>query len=160
MIDRRWLPIPGYEGCYEVSDDGLVRSWVAHAEVPYVLKPRANPGGYLTVSLHLSGVRRMGRVHTLVAAAFLGPMPDGLQIRHLDGDKANNRVGNLAYGTPKENVQDSLDHGTNYNLRKTHCKNGHEFTPENTYVHQAGKRDCRTCRRAASLRSSAKKVTT
>ena len=64
--------------------------------------------------------------------AFAGPCPGGLEIRHLDGDAANNRLSNLAYGTSSENGYDITRHGRNNHANKTHCDNGHEFTPENT----------------------------
>lgn len=79
-------------------------------------------------------------------AAFAGPCPEGLEVRHLDGDPANNRLTNLCYGTHSENVQDSLRHGTHAQARKDHCNAGHEFTPENTYIRpDNGYRQCRTC---------------
>lgn len=72
-------------------------------------------------------------MHVLVAAAWLGPRPDGLVIRHLDGNSRNNDVRNLAYGTPAENVRDTVRHGTHPEASKTHCYRGHEFTEDNTY---------------------------
>lgn len=86
-------------------------------------------------------------VHHSVAEAFLGPRPNGMQIRHLDGDKLNNRVGNLRYGTPSENVRDVLRHGRHFQANQTHCIHGHEFTPENTYVSPStGGRVCLACK--------------
>jgi hypothetical protein len=51
-------------------------------------------------------------VHRLVAWAFLGPRPEGMQIRHLDGNKMNNFIENLVYGSAKDNSQDKVAHGT------------------------------------------------
>lgn len=60
---------------------------------------------------------------------------------HIDGNKVNNKLINLRYGTPWENGQDYVKH-------KTHCINGHEFTPENTYRRpDTGHRMCRACGR-------------
>lgn len=147
----RWAPIPGYGGRYEVSEiGGLRRSDGRH------MKSWADgrPGNrYLRVYLSLNGVRKGHRVHTLVAAAFLGPRPVGMSlVRHLNGDPFDNRVENLAYGTYSDNLEDSVAHGTHAMSSKTHCKRGHEFTPENTYIdgHQA--RQCRMCRRIRDRR--------
>jgi hypothetical protein len=89
-------------------------------------------------------------VHVLVAAAFLGPCPDGQEVRHLDGDKLNNCLDNLIYGTRSENNLDTVRHGHHKKgLPKTHCSHGHEYTPENIYMHKKGDsffRECLTCR--------------
>jgi len=53
-------------------------------------------------------------VHELVLLTYVGPRPDGMLIRHLDGDPSNNRLDNLKYGSPAENYQDQVEHGTNY----------------------------------------------
>lgn len=107
-----WKPIPGSEW-YEVSRDGQVRSWVkpgrykTRREVPLVLKQTRRKDGYLAV-----GVPYKRLVHHLVAETFLGNKPPGTEIMHLDGDKSNNTVSNLAYGTPKENNSHKRIHGT------------------------------------------------
>jgi HNH endonuclease len=74
----------------------------------------ANSHGYQRVTMKAQDGRWVHRkVHPLVAKAFLGPRPsDCPVIRHLDGDRANNGVFNLAYGTQKQNVADALDHET------------------------------------------------
>lgn len=56
--------------------------------------------------------RKNATVHSLVAAAFLGPRPAGEDVRHLDGDPENNRASNLAYGTRTQNMADAREHGT------------------------------------------------
>lgn len=71
------------------------------------LKQSTTKKGYKVTTVNGKTVR----VHRLVAAAFIGPCPDGFQVRHLDGDPKNNRVENLAYGTAKQNSQDMIDHG-------------------------------------------------
>ncbi len=153
---ERWLPISGFEN-YAVSDHGRVkrlpvlgadgrRLW----ELLFKLGNR-DPAGYPSVRLSADGKVTHLRVHTLVMRAFAGPCPPGMEIRHLDGNPANNRLGNLAYGTSRENAQDTLRHSTHANQRKTRCPAGHEYTPENTG--KAQRRDgrefriCRQCRR-------------
>ena len=82
--------------------------------------------GYCRVHLQINGETKSKSVHSLVAEVFIGPRPKGLQIRHLDGYKANNRSGNLVYGTAKENEADKVLHGT----KATGCKNGAHTKPE------------------------------
>lgn len=101
-----WRPIPSIPG-YLVSDQGEVRH-----EFRNVRKLRANAAGYLVCTFRRDGKNILRTVHTLVAEAFVGPRPAGAQVRHLDGDKANNRPYNLVYGTALENALDREFHGT------------------------------------------------
>ncbi len=150
---ERWLPLPGYEGLYDVSDHGRVRSWHPWRShpVPRERSQYVRPDGHMGVGLNKNGVQWSAKVHLLVMSAFVGPRPDGMETRHLDGDPANNVLPNLAYGTKSENALDSVRHGTHFaRLRGvTHCKRGHEFSDSNTYLSD-GKRHCRACRLAWS----------
>lgn len=141
-----WRPIRGYEGYYEVSDEGDVRSTRRKGSRGAVLSAGTTKNGYKLVSLWRDGKGTSCNVHRLVAAAFIGECPTGLEVRHLDGNPANNAVGNLAYGTGSENCRDTIAHGRNYWLSKTHCPQGHEYSVANTY-HEPGTgyRRCRTC---------------
>ena len=105
-MTETWKPVVGYDGAYEVSPLGVVRSR------RQVLKPQPAPNGYLTVNLSLAGRSKRQCIHTLVALAFLGPRPTGRQIAHLDGVKANNAATNLAYVTASDNCLQRRDHGT------------------------------------------------
>jgi hypothetical protein len=154
-----WKTIPGYEGTYEVSDEGQVRSverWrrVGKGEGSLRLYPSQarslyiDKAGYPRVTLKTSGVARSHLVHHLVLEAFVGPKPVGQECRHLNGNPADNRLENLQWGTSSENSYDVVRHGNHHGAKKTHCKNGHEFTPENTMQQTGGKgRACRTCNR-------------
>jgi hypothetical protein len=153
MTAEEWCQIPGYEGRYDVSDIGRVRSWVAPGRpTPWVLALAAQArsvGNYWTVQLSL-GTRASARrwfVHRLVLAAFVGPCPDGQVVRHLDGNGENNDLRNLTYGSPSENNYDAVMHGRNHQANKTSCIHGHEFTPENTRILVTGHRRCRECTR-------------
>ena len=115
-----WRAIPGFEG-YEVSDLGRVRSFRRHGgrgiglmTTPREKKTRPNSAGYLVVTLQKPNGEGWGvyRIHSLVAAAFLGPRPDGMQVAHADGNRVNGRLSNLRYATPLENAKDKSLHGT------------------------------------------------
>ena len=93
---ERWLPIPGYEDRYEVSDRGRVRSWVSRPSPRLLSQIRQNTG-YVTVALSRGGFTEQQLIHRLVLLAFVGPCPDGMETRHLDGLRPNNRLTNLAY---------------------------------------------------------------
>lgn len=108
-----WRPVRG--GHYEVSDLGRVRRAVpGNGTWPgRILKPKRDKDGYLLVSLSIDGQISTEKVHRLVAEAFIGPYPTGLQVNHRNGDKTDNRVNNLEYVTAKENNQHAFDLGLN-----------------------------------------------
>lgn len=144
-----WKTIPGYPN-YEVSSDGdIKRNGRYVSQAP-------NNGGYLVVRLHHEGYGRSYLVHRIVLLAFVGPCPDGQEARHLDGDRKGNRIDNLIWGTRSENMYDVVRHGRNWQVNKTHCKQGHPFSPENTKQHKNGRRECITCRHIAGRRWEAK----
>lgn len=148
MTAEEWRPVPGYDGVYEVSNLGNVRSWT-HRKRGAVMKQAFGTHGYLTVCVRgIDGRTRRSTVHTLVAAAFIGPRPDGTETRHLDGNPTNNHALNLAYGTHAENQLDSVRHGSHVNASKTYCPQGHPYSGDNLYVNPgSGRRRCRTCKR-------------
>jgi len=102
-----WKPIDDAPG-YFVSRFGDVYSTKSGRELSQRSLPRT---GYKIVNLFVGG-HITERVHRLVAAAFIGPCPDGLQVRHKDGDPSNNCADNLTYGTATENRHDRRRHGT------------------------------------------------
>jgi hypothetical protein len=153
-IPEQWRPVVDWEGLYEVSNLGRVRSLPRTTTSGRVLIPMTQPNGYLFVGLY-DYQRRAGRlVHRLVGEAFIGPKPRGMVTRHLDGDQTNNRLTNLEYSTQSVNIRDMEQHGTNPQLNKTHCPRGHEYTPENTYTSpgRGRERRCRECGTAARRR--------
>jgi hypothetical protein len=149
MTDEEWRPIPGWPD-YRISNVGRVLS-LRQGE-PRPLRPQL-VGSYHRVHLFRVDGHRLVGVHQLVAAAFIGPCPDGQQVRHLDGDPLNNVPANLAYGTHADNMQDRLRHGRHPMASKTHCKRGHEFTAANTLRYR-GSRFCRKCRTARRLKTA------
>lgn len=147
LMDR-WLPIPGYEGLYEVSTAGAVRNSRGR-----ILKLMTDRGGYHRVSLVPPGRPGQARprlVHHLVLLAHVGERPAGALGRHLNGDPSDNRSENLAWGTHAENVQDSVRHGTHSSTSKTRCRRWHPLSPPNLVVCRGSRRDCLACSRARS----------
>lgn len=147
MSSEVWLPIPGYEKTYEVSSIGRVNSKPRRRTRGGIRKQSIGKRGYPQLSLVQDGVQTTHEVHRLVALAFLGPRPDGMEVRHIDGDSTNPRVENLSYGSRSENARDMLAHGTHVNAKKTHCNYGHAFDEQNTCVipSRPNARYCRAC---------------
>jgi hypothetical protein len=150
-----WRPVIGYEGLYEVSDLGRVRSLdrvIRNGQGEYLKagkilsQIRTPPMGYLSVTLTNGDRGKRYRVHVLVLEAFMGPRPKKLIGCHNNGDLDDNRPENLRWDTHAANTRDMIGHGRHYELSKTHCLRGHEFTTENTYI-RAGTagRQCRQC---------------
>lgn len=144
---QQWLPVPGYEENYLVSDWGYVWSQPRATTRGGIMKQTLDPRGYMLVTLTLNGRQRQFQVHRLVMLAFVGECPQGHLTRHLNGYPAGNMRVNLQYGTPVENAQDMLEHGRCVNANKTCCPRKHEYTPENTYRLASGSRGCRECAR-------------
>lgn len=124
---EEWRPVVGYEGLYEVSNTGRVRSVDRYDNrncfrKGKVLSPGKNTKGYLSVVLNCNGKRKTITVHRLVAEAFL-LNPDNLpEVNHRDEDKTNNRVDNLEFCDHKYN----LNYGTRQDkVRDTNIKNGY-----------------------------------
>lgn len=115
----RFALVPGFPA-YAVGDDGSVWSRLKrNGGKPCVLgnhwsplKQVADKGGYLCLGLHREGKTYRRRVHHLVLEAFVGPRPNGSECCHGDGNRANNRVGNLRWGTKAENDADKTRHDT------------------------------------------------
>lgn len=110
---EEWRDIPGYEGLYEVSSTGEVRSVERMVNSPRgkrrvrskILAPSTHHRGYKLVNLHREGKRKSTAVHLLVAKAFLGSQPhEGMVVAHVDGDPTNTRLDNLIWVT-REVVQ-------------------------------------------------------
>lgn len=104
-MNEIWKPVVGHSG-YEASDQGRVRSLLRGIRI---LRPGLASNGYWTVALR---GRKTRTVHSLVLEAFVGPRPEGMEVRHLDGNRLNACLSNLRYGTRVENAADSDRHGT------------------------------------------------
>lgn len=119
MSDEQWRPVVGFEGLYEVSNHGRVRSLVrfrgerVSPRISY-LRGSQNAGGYIVHSLrrhgHKHGTHRLA--HRMVLESWVGPRPEGMEAAHLNGVPNDNRVENLAWMTHVENVSHQREHGT------------------------------------------------
>lgn len=108
--NEKWLPIAETGGLYEVSDQGRVCKIKTGRRI--LLKINFS-GPYGKIGLYPPGVTGITRqVHRLVCEAFHGKPKDFDVVRHLNGNRYDNRAENLAWGTPTENYQDAVTHGT------------------------------------------------
>jgi len=114
-MEEIWKSVVGYEGFYEVSNMGRVRTSFDNphfnARPGKLLKQAECANGYLHTHLNKRG-KKHPTVHSLVLEAFTGPRPHGLVSRHKDGNARNNRSDNLEWGTQKQNIADKIAHGT------------------------------------------------
>ena len=164
---EQWLPVPGFEGYYEVSDHGHVRSLdrivagVTPTGLPCeqlrrgrMLTPSPDSSGHLKVNLSVDGVIEAKFVHQLVLEVFVGPRPDGLVACHYDDVKSNNHVSNLRWDTVSANSRDRLRN----NPLPSRCSKGHEYAGDNLRFRKPDKnghreRYCATCNRMSALAS-------
>lgn len=112
-MTEEWRPVVGYEGSYEVSSMGTIRSldrinsrgsWIKGR----LMKPYMNQYGYMKVKLRIKGEQTGYSVHRLVAQAFITNPDDKPQVNHINENKTDNRVSNLEWVTIRENAV----HGT------------------------------------------------
>lgn len=137
-----WRPVLNFEGYYKVSDHGNVRSLDRDV---YAGRGRTRKslgrvlsiyrGNYSKVRLKVDGSGWTKNVHSLVAAAFIGPVPEGLEVCHNNGDPHDNRLTNLRYDTRSGNMHDRIVHGTAYSRRnQPECRNGHPWVDGSYYI--------------------------
>jgi hypothetical protein len=110
-----WRPIEGFDGRYEISSCGEVRSWVnnrwGRARKSRLLRSATKQSGHRFVNIsNADGKRTNLTLHALVAKTFIGPRPDGLEVCHGDGTPTNNCVENLRYDTHENNSADMVAH--------------------------------------------------
>lgn len=120
IVDEIWKDIPDYEGYYQVSNLGRVRSldrFVVYSNgrnrvhKGSLISPYKNHDGYWKACLWVGRKMKAYSVHALVVRAFLGSPPDGCEVNHLDGNKDNNSLYNLEYCTKSRNIAHAQDMG-------------------------------------------------
>ena len=119
MDKEIWEDIEGYEGLYQVSNLGRVKSLDRYVKARShskefkkgkILKPRISQKGYLTVLLCKDNIGKEYRIHRLVALAFIPNPENKLEVNHIDGKKQNNCVDNLEWNTRSENIKHAFAH--------------------------------------------------
>lgn len=120
-----WRDIKGFEGLYQVSDMGEIRSKRG------IRKQGTDKDGYKTIVLVSRPKFVYSNVQRIVWEAFNGPIPKGMQINHINEDKTDNRLCNLNLMTPKENI----NWGTGkYRSAKSRCKRIMQYTEDGNEV--------------------------
>lgn len=104
-----WSDIANYEGLYQVSNFGRVKSF--QRKMPRIIKPSLDSGGYIKVILCKDGTSKNHNIHVLVARAFVENLDNKPQVNHLNGDKLDNRSNNLEWVTDSENKYHSYRTG-------------------------------------------------
>jgi HNH endonuclease len=139
--------------------DRVLRRCTQSAAGCWIYPGRANRGGYglVQTGTKLAGDRRERLAHTVVYEALVGSVPDGLELDHLCRTPRCVNPAHLEPVTHAENMRRSplvgRARGRQYSER-THCANGHEYTPENTtYVAKTNSRRCLTCHRERGTKS-------
>lgn len=141
MKTEEWRAIADYEGRYEVSDLGRVRSLQYCGKLrvpPLILRPQKCNSGYLVVSLHKDGVQKGKMIHTLVAAAFVGKRPSGFTINHLSGVKTANHASNIEYCSYSDNQRHAFRLGLIYHhgVRSRHVLDDDKIREIDSYLRQ------------------------
>ena len=120
-----WREVTGYEGLYEVSDIGRIRSLPRNGTLGGILTGEITNNGYIRVKLHKNNKFKRFMAHRLVADAFLGPRPPEMTVNHKDGNKTNNVANNLEYLSQGDNARHSFaelgrsrHHGSTHPLAK------------------------------------------
>ena len=136
---EEWKYIKGYEGIYQISNKGRVRTFRVKdgfvgfriCDSPRIMATIPKDNGYRYVTLMKDGKKHNKYVHRLVAEAFIGEIPEGYVINHIDFDKSNNIVTNLEIVTQKQNVLHSkhkMKHPRNISEYKYIClRAGNKF---------------------------------
>lgn len=110
-MNEIWKSVVGFCGEYEVSNIGRVKT-LKWKKSPHIMRLTISKRGYFRVFLSKNDKKKNYNVHQLVACAFLGMPPVGHEVCHNDGNRLNNNLDNLRYGTRCDNIHDAIKHGT------------------------------------------------
>lgn len=155
LNEVEWRDIPGYEGSYQASSDGRIRSLTRQSiRADGIIRTvqgkelkRYPVGEYLCVNLSVDGKRTQITVHKLVLLAFKGELPAGQERLHGIGGSFDNSIENLRYGTRGENVADKAKHrAIQRNVGNT-CSKGHNLLDDGNVAYWGSNRRCLACER-------------
>lgn len=131
-IKETWRDVVGFEGLYQVSDAGNIRSLTHYTRnnpnggkrisKGRILKPFKAGANYLYVDLSKGDIREKRSVHRMVAIAFIENKNNLPEVNHIDGNKANNAIQNLEWVTRKENQNHAADHFLMGHIKPVICK--------------------------------------
>ena len=103
---ENWKDVPGYEGLYQISDFGNVKSLISNR----LLKPSQDTFGYVRFNALKNKKSKTLRIHRLVMEVF-NPINSFMQVNHIDGNKLNNRLNNLEWCTDSDNKKHAYKTG-------------------------------------------------
>lgn len=130
---EEWIDIESYEGLYQVSNCGRVRSLPRTTTKGKILKLSCSGSGYPIVVLSKDGQTSTKNVHRIVVETFIGSVPQGMCVNHKDGNKENNSIDNLEITTYSENVHHAILNGlSDYAYWKGIC--GEDHPNSNKYI--------------------------
>lgn len=149
-----WGPVVGYEGAYEINRLGTVRSVDRVSGVDgrrlhgKVISQRVGRKGYPECWVSKNGRTKHLKIHIALLEAFVGPRPSAShQARHLNDDRLDFRLENLAWGTRSENNLDRVRNGIHHYSKRKECSRGHKLVEWNLYPAN-DKRRCKACESA------------
>ena len=127
MNNEVWKDIKDYEGLYQISNYGRIKSLERKTKYKYIKEKiknlNSNRNGYLEVSLCKNGVKKPFMVHRLVAKHFLDSFDEKLDVNHIDCNKKNNNIKNLEMTTRSENIKHAWKNGLCETVRQASKKN-------------------------------------
>jgi len=148
-VSEEWRPVVGFEGQYEVSSLGRVKSLpktVLRGRGPFITKERIIGGRSRAAGYPIVRIREKTLyIHALVLESFVGPRPVGFEACHNNGDRTDNRSDNLRWDTPRSNQMDRAKHGTSN--RGERCANARLTSAEALEIMKSTDRTCELAHR-------------
>lgn len=124
-MNEIWKNIKGYEGHYQASNLGFIRSIKFNKKL--VMSRVFDKDGYVKTQLYLNGVASYFRVHRLVASEFVLNTDNKPEINHIDGNKENNHYKNLEWVTCIENIHHANDNNLSVKGSRVHCSKLNDY---------------------------------